>query len=167
MRTTTSKLLTALLLTLGLGGMAGSALARGPMGGGDCGFERGGYSAERRAQHMEQRQQKLHDALKLNADQEVAWKKFNESLPAAKRDDARPGDWQGLNAPQRAEKMLEFSKQRQEGMAAHVAALKTFYATLTPEQQKIYDGFHMGPRGERGGRRGPPTEAPAPAPAAK
>lgn len=160
MRTTTSKLLTALIMTLGIGG---TALAQGPMGGGDCGFERGGYSSERRAQHMEQRQQKLHDALKLTADQEVAWKKFSESSPMAKREEMRPADWQGLTAPQRAEKMLEFSKQRQERMTAHVAALKTFYATLTPEQQKTYDGFHMGPRGDRGDRRGPPTGAPAPA----
>ena len=51
-------------------------------------------------------------------------------------------DWTKLKAPERAEKMLELSKARQVVMAEHVAALKTFYALLTPKQQKIFEEQH-------------------------
>lgn len=161
----TSKLLAALMMALGLGTVAMPSHAYGGMGGKmDCSpMERGGKFEERRAERMQQKQQQLHDALKLNADQEVAWKKFSETRPGPMRGGMQREEMQKLNAPERAEKMLEFSKQQQERMTAHVAALKTFYATLTPEQQKTFDGFHAGPRG---GRRGPPPAAPA-APAVK
>lgn len=47
--------------------------------------------------------------------------------------------------------MLEFAKARQEQMSEHVAALKAFYATLTPEQQQIFEDHHAAPRrGMRG-----------------
>lgn len=109
---------------------------------------------EQRMERIEQHQKKLHDALKLKPDQEGAWQKFTESM----RNPARPErgnreEWAKLTTPERAEKMLDHAKQRQERMAEHVAALKTFYAVLTPEQKKIFDEQHLGPRG---GRRGPP-----------
>jgi hypothetical protein len=31
-------------------------------------------------------------------------------------------------------------------MGEHVVALKAFYATLTPVQQKTFEDFHMSPR---------------------
>ena len=164
---TTSKILAALLMASGLGSAVLPAYARGGMGmGGECyQSERGGKHQERHAQRMEQRHQQLHDALKLSAAQEGAWKTFTESRPGPMMGNKgeRP-NWQGMTAPERADKMLEFSKQRQERMTQHAAALKTFYAALTPEQQKTFDGFHAG---HRGGRRGGPAAAPAPAPAAK
>lgn len=119
---------------------------RGPMGNWD-------KYQEQRGERMQQHQKRLHDALKLTPDQEGAWKKFAESSqPPARSERGEPGDWAKLTAPERAEKMLDFAKQRQERMAEHVAALKTFYAVLTPEQKKTFDDFHAGPRG---GRRGP------------
>lgn len=109
---------------------------------------------EQRMGRIEQHQKQLHDALKLKPEQESAWQKFTESM----RSPARPErsnreDWAKLTTPERAEKMLDLAKQRQERMAEHVAALKTFYAVLTPEQKKIFDERHVGPRG---GRRGSP-----------
>mgnify|MGYP001347541352 CR=1 FL=1 len=165
---TTSKLLAALLMAVGLGSAMIPAYAHGGMGmGGECyQSERGGRHQDRHAQRMEERHKQLHDALKLSASQEAAWKTFTESRPGPMMGNKgeRP-NWQAMTAPERADKMLEFSKQRQDRMAQHTAALKTFYATLTPEQQKTFDGFHNGPRG--GKRGGPPAAAPAPAPAAK
>lgn len=119
----------------------------GPMGG----WER---FHEQRGERMQQHQKKLHDALKLTPDQEGAWKKFTESMqPPARPERGEPGEWAKLTAPERAEKMLELQKKRQDRMAEHVATLKAFYAVLTPEQKKIFDEAHAGPRG---GRRGPP-----------
>lgn len=116
---------------------------------------------EQRGERMQQHQKRLHDALKLTPDQEGAWKKFVDSnQPPARTERGEPGDWAKLPAPERAEKMLEFAKKRQERMAEHVAALKTFYAVLTPEQQKTFDEFHAGPRG---GRRGPAGQPGTPA----
>ena len=44
-----------------------------------------------------------------------------------------------LTSPERMEIMVERMKERENQMAAQLNALKTFYATLSPEQQKIFD----------------------------
>lgn len=126
----------------------------GPMGG----WER---FHEQRAGRMEQHQKRLHDALKLMPDQEAAWRKFTESMHGpAVSERANREEWAKLTAPERAEKMLDLAKQRQERMVEHVAALKTFYAVLTPEQKKIFDEQHSGPHAG-----GAPDPTPASTPA--
>ena len=99
----------------------------------------GGGMMNREAEHK-----KLHDMLKLTADQESAWKAYADSMMPGKpmMSDAST-DWDKLTTPQRADKMLEFSKTHQQSMESHVAAMKSFYATLTPVQQKIFDEFHV------------------------
>lgn len=121
---------------------------------GDCGPMTGWNKFhEQRAGRVEQHQKTLHDALKLTPDQEPAWQNFTRSMQGPTRSDHPDRDaWSKLTTPERAEKMLDLAKQRQERMAEHVAALKTFYAVLTPEQKKIFDEQHFGPRG---GRRAP------------
>ena len=56
-----------------------------------------------------------------------------------------------LNAPQRLEKGLEHMKAMEAKLTEHLAALKEFYAVLTPEQQKTFDQQmpHPGERGRR------------------
>lgn len=145
-----------LLLVSGLAALAVPALAQP---GGGCGPMEGGWGGfrEHRDERMQQHQKALHDALKLSPEQEGAWKKFSESMqPPAKAERGKPEEGAKLTMPERAEKMLELAKQRQERMGEHLAALKTFYATLTPEQKKTFDEFHTGPRG---GRRAPPAGA--------
>lgn len=120
--------------------------------------ERHAKMAERRAK----RQQELHAALKLSASQEQAWTAFVASTkPAehAKRGDRR-AEFAKLTAPQRMEKMIERQKERTAKMESRLAAIKTFYAVLTPEQQKVFDQkamrghrFHRGGHGH-GGHRG-------------
>jgi periplasmic protein CpxP/Spy len=149
--TKTNTLLASLLMAASIGLAATPAMAR-PM---DC--DGMGMQGERgpgkHAERMKQRQQQLHDALKLNADQEKAWVKFQESHPAM----GNKANWpdraaiEKLPAPERAEKMLEMSRKHQDLMAQHVAALKVFYEVLTPEQRKIFDAHPMkrGPRANR------------------
>lgn len=110
---------------------------------------------EHRTEHMKQDQQKLHAALKLKPEQEGAWQKLVDSeMPMTRRSSGKSEDWAKLTAPERADRMLERMKERQERMTTHVAALKDFYAVLTPEQQKTFDGFHAGMRhGMRHGTR--------------
>lgn len=113
---------------------------------------RDGAEFEKRA---EAHRAKLHDALKLSADQETAWKAFAEKTKPQPRP-ARP-DWaesSKLSTPDRMEKMLSVMREGVNRMSARVAAVKTFYAKLTPDQQKTFDAEYMPKhhRGEHGPR---------------
>ena len=108
----------------------------------DCGYRHGpmGMDPARMEKMHEQRMAALHDKLKLTAQQEPAWKKFAVQQPMPgqlKRPD--PAEMDKLNAPQRLEKGLEHLRAMEARLAEHLAALKEFYAVLTPEQQKTFD----------------------------
>jgi len=86
----------------------------------------------------------LHDKLKLNAEQEVAWKAFIASAPKpAAGMKMNRAEMMKLPAPERMEKMIGFMKEREARMTARLVELKKFYAVLTPEQQKIFDAESM------------------------
>jgi hypothetical protein len=63
-----------------------------------------------------------------------------------------------LTTPQRLDrmvmKMAERAARRQAELQAHVAAIKQFYAALTPSQQKAFDALHGGMMGGMGGMGG-------------
>lgn len=105
--------------------------------------ERAARHAEHRAKfaaHLAQRQAKLHEQLKLTAAQEPAWQAYIAATapqPVAAR--AERSSYAQLSAPERMEKRLEMAKQHLAKQEARLAALKTFYAVLTPEQQKTFD----------------------------
>jgi Spy/CpxP family protein refolding chaperone len=120
----------------------------------DPGCEHMRGHSERHEKMMEQHHTQLHDALKLTALLEPAWKKLMDSeqpIPSAQGGKAE--DWAKLTTPERAEKMLELSKVRQAQMTEHVAALKVFYGALTPEQQKTFDDFHSSQHKGMAGKR--------------
>ncbi len=90
---------------------------------------------------------------------------------------ARKAEWDGKRAefaamttPQKLDMMMKRAGERQAHMQARVAAIKAFYAALTPSQQKAFDLMHQGMmgggmhrhggRGEHGGpgMRGPHDE---------
>jgi protein CpxP len=105
---------------------------------------------EKMGEHMAKRQAKLHDALKLTAAQEPAWAAFQAAIkPPAMGTRPDHATWATLSAPARMEKMIEMAKQHTTTMEAHLAALNTFYAVLTPEQKKVFDDMSMG--GAHGG----------------
>lgn len=145
------KIIQALLLSIGIGALvAGPALADQ-----GCRYEgRSGWQAK----NMEEHHKQLHEALKLTAEQEPGWKKLLESEhPAGMPGKADREDWSKLKAPERAEKMLELSKAHQAAMTEHVAALKSFYASLTPQQQAAFEEFHNAHQHGRHGMRGKPA----------
>lgn len=148
------RLAQSVLLATGLGAfLAGPVFAEsgcGAMGGHQAHYEHHGKM-------IEQHHQQLHDALKLTPEQEPGWKKLMDS-EQPKPSSAGIGqreDWSKLSAPERAEKVLELYKARQEHMAEYVAALKGFYATLSPEQKKIFEEMHASQRGGMRGKHGP------------
>jgi periplasmic protein CpxP/Spy len=132
-----------------LAGMAIAVLSAGvyARGGEDCEYGQGygmhgewmGHP-ERMQQMHEQHLAKLHDKLKLTPQQETAWKKFTASKPMPDKS-ARPdpAEMAKLTAPQRLEKGIEHMRLMEEKLIEHLAALKEFYAVLTPAQQKIFD----------------------------
>ena len=128
--------------------MSAGAYARG---GEDCGHGgMMGWDSAKMEKYHEQHLVKLHDQLKLTAQQEPAWKKFTANNPMADKTlRPDPAEMAKLKAPQRLEKGLEHMKAMETKMTEHLAALKEFYAVLTPEQQKTFDE-QTPPFGEHG-----------------
>jgi hypothetical protein len=67
-----------------------------------------------------------------------------------------------LTTPERLERMQTRQAERSAMFAKRAEATKSFYAALSPEQQKTFDAESMrhGPRGKHG-HRGHPGHAPA------
>lgn len=99
---------------------------------------------------MEKHRAQLHDKLKLSAAQEPAWKSFTEAvMPSmsamhhAPRSAQDKKAMESMTSPERMEKKLAHAKERLERMQKKLDALKTFYAVLSPEQQKTFDEAHQ------------------------
>ena len=156
-----------LLLASLMAGAAVSALAQmpptGPMGGqgGPGGEQRGmmrhGPMDPAKMQAMRaQHQAALKEKLKITAAQEGAWTAFTSSLqPPAdmhKRRMEIRAEMDKLTTPERIDKMRALRAERDAAMDQRASATKTFYAALSPEQQKVFDAQRM--RGGEGHGRG-------------
>ena len=144
-----NKQILAIAAAVGLGAASmASGVFAGPPGDGygpGYGYEQpekdGAKRAERWKGFMEKRHAELHGKLKLAASQEGAWKTYTDAT-MANMTPPKPqdrGDFDSISAPERMEKAIDMMKERQARMESQLAALKTFYATLTPEQQKVFD----------------------------
>ena len=116
------------------------------------------YRMERMQKRMAERQAQLKETLKITPAQEAAWNAFvarTAPEPRMGRDVSRE-DWAKLPTPQRLDKMQALKAERDARMDKRIDATKSFYAALTPEQQKVFDsqrhsGFQRaGMQGERG-----------------
>lgn len=148
------------LLAVALGAGSAGAFAHMGEGGPEHGHRghAGGrmHSPEQMKQAFEKRQQALHDKLKLDGQQEAAWKKYIDTVrpaaPAARPDRA---EMAAMPAPDRLQKRMEFLQEHEKRLALRIAATREFYAVLTPEQKKVFDAeFAHGPRGGRDRERG-------------
>lgn len=96
---------------------------------------------ERMQQHHAERQAKLKAELKITTEQEPAWNAFvarTAHEPRAMKAGARE-DGSKLTTPERLDKMLALRAERDAQMIKRIDATKSFYAVLTPEQQKVFD----------------------------
>lgn len=100
------------------------------------------------------RQARLHDLLKLTAQQESAWANYQSAIKPAGFDGQRPEHkpFDKLTAPERLKLALDMTKKRETFLETRVKAVTAFYGQLNPAQQTLFDEHGLG--GERGGRRG-------------
>lgn len=114
----------------------------------------------------------LKTKLKITAAQESAWTTFTAAMkPSVQMKHERPdrAELDKLPTPERIDKMRALRKQHMDDMQAAMDkrddATKTFYAALTPEQQKVFDAEHarMGEwrNGDHGPRHGADSEKPS------
>ena len=103
----------------------------------------------------EKRLETLKSDLKLKPDQEAAWTEWAGKIKGdhASWEEKHKNEqsWASLPVPDRMEKMLAFSRGHIARQEVRLAATKIFYATLTPEQRKIFDkGFNFEHHGHFG-----------------
>jgi Spy/CpxP family protein refolding chaperone len=127
-------------------GGAGSCLHDGWLGG-----RHGGWNIEEIQDFRAARLERLKKNLALAPSQDAAWQAFRDAALASidKWERPNPDDFAKLTTPERLEKRQEFARKMQERMAEHLAVVKTFYATLTPEQKQAFDAFHAPNRSKR------------------
>lgn len=91
----------------------------------------------------------LKAKLNLTTDQQSAWRTFSDqvndqaknmaSMRDKMMDNAKPT---AKTAPEHMARMADMMKDGAQNMAKMAAAVKTFYDTLTPEQQAAFDKMH-------------------------
>ena len=104
--------------------------------------ERVAHMRARHAQHL----QELKAKLQITPAQEGAWNSFSAAMqpptPPAERG-RQAQEMAQLSTPERLDRMKALRTQRQAEMNAamdrRAEAAKTFYASLTPEQKKVFD----------------------------
>ena len=92
----------------------------------------------------------LNAKLKLTKDQQQVWQTFSDQVnDQAKNMKAMRDKMQDKTqampktAPEHMAMMADRMKERAEDMAKMADAVKTFYASLTTEQQAVFDKMHM------------------------
>jgi hypothetical protein len=129
-----------------------------PPGAGAAAGPRGGDRQALIEARRHRQEQRLHDLLQIKADQETAFRTFVASLEQArpKRGEGRRGPGRGapaerenLTTPERLDRQAQRLADAQQRLQKTSAAVKTFYAALTPDQRKAFDS--MGGVGLRGG----------------
>ena len=100
---------------------------------------------ERMREHMSQRHgqhvSELKSKLKLQAGQEPAWNNFEQAMQMPKEPMARPdrAALEKMTTPERLDQMQAYKAQMDARMQKHAEATKSFYASLTAEQKKVFD----------------------------
>jgi protein CpxP len=144
------------------GALTATAAAAAPTARADHQKKRDEHRAQH-AKHMQERMDKFKAALQLTPAQQPAWDTFTQAMrpaggaqPAPR---ALPGDraeFAKLTTPQRIEKMRNMRAERNAAAERREQATTTFYAALTPAQQKTFDeqaARQFGPKGPRDGMR--------------
>jgi hypothetical protein len=93
--------------------------------------------------------QRLHSDLTLSSSQEQGWKSFEQAYEVNPQDVARERDaaakMSDLTGPQRVDLAVSLSEQDLSELRRRADVLKTFYASLSPQQQKTFDRDTLAP----------------------
>lgn len=155
------------LLALGVGavlvtGAVQAQMQHGPMSGQEHpmhgqGHEQGKGHNERSAKSHQQHMTKLKQSLKLGADQTTAWTAFETAMqmPPMERPDHKA--MASMTTPERLDVMNKMKNQHDAQMQKRQDATRTFYASLNPEQKKIFDSetAHASHQQDRHGKNKP------------
>lgn len=161
----------AALLALG-GVSAGAAPAAGTAAAAESGAAPAPRHQRMHGKHMNQEQwqkkraeraEALRQKLQLTAAQQPAWDAFQQAMQPSRHARLDRADMRKLTTPERIDRMRALREQRAAEADRRGDAVKTFYAALTPEQQKVFDDQRMGPRqGHDGHRFGYPARGAQP-----
>jgi protein CpxP len=158
----TAALLSGLALTAIAQAPAQPVLQGGPgmmQGGGmhaHRGEGRGHRDPAKMAERMAKRQAELKQKLAITPQQESAWSAWTSAMkPPANMQRPNREEMAKLTTPERIDRMRQLRTQRQAEMDKRGDATKSFYATLSADQKKLFDAetSRMG-RGMRGGHGG-------------
>ena len=105
-------------------------------------------------EHMARRQADLKARLKISPAQEGAWSTFTASMQPPANRPQRPSreEFARLTTPERIDRMQVMKTERDARMTQRAGATRTLYATLSPEQQKVFDANTMRGHGHGGHR---------------
>lgn len=112
---------------------------------------------EMRQVRMERRLAALKLKLAIAPAQEGAWTAWTTAMKPPVQPQARPSrvDFERMTTPERIDRMRALRTTRQAEMDRRMDATKTFYAALSADQKKVFDGESMQMmRGGRDGHRG-------------
>lgn len=111
------------------------------------------HRQERMKAHMAQRAAELKADLKLTPQQESSWNAYVAAMkPSAPQAHPKREDIAKLSTPERLDKMRELRQQREAEFDKRDAATRSFYASLSAEQQKTFDARTARPMHEEGWR---------------
>lgn len=110
---------------------------------------------ERQQKRMHQRMDQLKVQLKLAPAQEGAWTAFTQTMqPNMQPKGNQRQEMAALTTPERIDRMRTLRSERMAEADRRGEAAKTFYATLTPEQQKTFDAHTLRQHRKDGHRGG-------------
>lgn len=110
---------------------------------------RGHFDPAKRQERMAQRQEALKQKLQISPGQEPAWNSFTSAMrPPAKVQRPDRAAIEKMSTPERIDHLRALRSQRIAEMDRRGEATKVFYATLSPEQKKVFDTETL----RRGGR---------------
>jgi protein CpxP len=111
------------------------------------------HRSERHQKHLNE----MKVFLQLQASQESAWNAFETVMktPMKRPTHHSMAEMEKLSTPERIDKMMALKAERDLEITKRMDASKTFYATLTPVQQKVFDTqtqkfLNRGPMGQHG-----------------
>jgi hypothetical protein len=110
-----------------------------------CLFTVAAYAQASETQMLE----RLHGALDLTSTQETGWKTLEQAYAIDPREIAQRRDTANtmptLTAPQRVDLSINLMKADLAAQERRGEALKTFYSTLSPQQQGIFNRDTLSP----------------------
>jgi Spy/CpxP family protein refolding chaperone len=143
----------ALLAGFGLAATAQTAAPAGPGAPQAAAREgHGRFDPAKMQERMARRLAHFKQKLNLSPGQEGAWSAYAEALKPTRMQRPDRGEFARLTTPERIDRMRAMRSDRIAEMDKRGDATKTFYASLTPEQKKVFDQETLRGRGE--GRHG-------------